>query len=147
MDRIARTVEADPNFAERMRSFHLPTDESTADVVSSGACDMAFNLNAELIVTFTNSGSTALRVSRNRPNTPILAITPNERAYRQLTIVSGVIPHVGPDIHSTDEMVALANQAIAELGIGVPGGRFVITAGVPFGQSGSTNLIRIERMQ
>lgn len=147
MDRIARTVEADPNFAERMRSFHLPTDESTADVVSSGACEMAYNLNAELIVSFTNSGSTALRVSRNRPNTPILAITPNERAYRQLTVVSGVIPHVGPDIHSTDEMVALANQAIAELGIGVPGGRFVITAGVPFGQSGSTNLIRIERMQ
>lgn len=146
MDRIARTVENDPSYGDRMRAFHLPTDESTADVVSLGACEMAYNLHAELIVSFTSSGSTALRVSRNRPSAPILALTPNERAYRQLTIVSGVIPHIGPEISNTDEMVALARSAIEELGIGVPGGRFVITAGVPFGQSGSTNLIRIERM-
>src|SRR5690625_7843070 len=77
---------------------------------------MAYHLHAELIVSFTSSGSTALRVSRNRPSAPILALTPNERAYRQLTIVSGVIPHIGPEISNNDEMVALARSAIEEHG-------------------------------
>ncbi len=147
MDRIARSVEADPGYQERMRGFRLATDESTADVVSLGACDMAYNLHAELIVTFTSSGTTALRVSRHRPPAPILAITPSERAFRQLSVAWGVVPYMSTDIHSTDEMVAVAGRAIKDLGIGMPDGRFVITAGVPFGQSGTTNLIRIEKMR
>ena len=147
MDRIARTVEADPGYQQHIRGFHLETDQSTADVVSLGACEMTYNVRAQLIVTFTSSGNTALRVSRNRPIAPILAITPSERAYRQLTIVWGVVPHVSNEIHTTDEMVKVARTTIAELGMGVTDGRFVVTAGVPFGQSGTTNLIRIERMQ
>ncbi len=146
MDRIARTVESDPFYQQRIRGYHITADPSTADVVSSGACEMAYNLSAELIVTFTSTGTTAGRVSRNRPVSPILAITPSERAHRQLTIYWGVVPYISNDINSTDEMVAVARQAIADLGIGVPDGRFVITAGVPFGQAGTTNLIRIERM-
>lgn len=146
MDRIARTVEADPGYQLHMRGFQLETDQSTADVVSLGACEMTYNVRAQLIVTFTSSGNTALRVSRNRPIAPILAVTPSERAYRQLTVVWGVVPHVSDEIHTTDEMVEVARTTIAELGMGVAGGRFVVTAGVPFGQSGTTNLIRIERM-
>ncbi len=146
MDRIARTVEADPKYQESMRALHLTSDTSTADVVSVGACDMAHNLSARMIVTFTSSGSTAQRVSRNRPAAPVLMLTPSERAARQLALSWGVVPHVGEEIHSTDEMVQVAIRAINELGIGEPDGRFVITAGVPFGQRGTTNLIRIEHM-
>ncbi len=145
MDRIARSVESDEGYQRGMRE-HYPTPENTtADAVSLGACQMAFNLSAQLIVTFTSSGTTALRVSRNRPGAPILAITPNERALRQLTVAWGVVPHISNDIHTTDEMVEVATHGIMDTGLADPGGRFVITAGVPFGMRGTTNLIRVER--
>ncbi|MEJ2668613.1 MAG: pyruvate kinase alpha/beta domain-containing protein, partial [Deinococcales bacterium] len=98
-----------------------------------------------LIVTFTSSGTTAQRVSRNRPPVPILAVTPNARAYRQLAVAWGVVPFMSDDIHSTDEMVSVATRTISQIGLAEPGGRFVITAGVPFGMRGTTNLIRVER--
>ncbi|HEX7005430.1 MAG TPA: pyruvate kinase [Trueperaceae bacterium] len=147
MDRIARSVEADDSYQTNMREHYPKPDETTADAVSLGACQMAFNLNANLIVTFTSSGTTAMRVSRNRPASPILAITPSERAFRQMSVVWGVIPHRSNEIHSTDEMVTVASQAIKELGLGLVDSRFVITAGVPFGMRGTTNLIRVEKMQ
>ena len=145
MDRIARSVEADEGYKRGMRE-HYPTPENTtADAVSLGACEMAFTLGAQLIVTFTSSGTTAQRVSRNRPPVPILAVTPNNRAYRQLSVAWGVVPYLSDDIHSTDEMVAVATDTIKKVGLAEPGGRFVITAGVPFGMRGTTNLIRVER--
>src|SRR5690606_26306444 len=145
MDRIARSVENDEHYKKLMHD-HVPTsDATTADAVAMGAVDMAYNLSAQLIVTFTSSGSTALRVSRNRPPTPILAITPNARALRQLAVAWGVVGFLSDDIHNTDEMVEFAINAISETGLVEPGGRFVITAGVPFGMRGTTNLIRAER--
>ena len=145
MDRIARSVEDDANFRRSMQE-HVPTpDATTADGVAMGAVEMAYNLSAQLIVTFTSSGSTALRVSRNRPPTPILAITPNQRSLRQLSVAWGVVPYLSEDIHNTDEMVEFSTNAIRATGLVEPGGRFVITAGVPFGMRGTTNLIRVER--
>ncbi|MEJ2358228.1 MAG: pyruvate kinase [Deinococcales bacterium] len=147
MDRIARSVEVDEGYKRGMRE-HYPTPENTtADAVSLGACEMAFTLGAQLIVTFTSSGTTAQRVSRNRPPVPILAVTPNTRAYRQLAVAWGVVPYLSDDIHSTDEMVAVATETIKKVGLAEPGGRFVITAGVPFGMRGTTNLIRVERFR
>jgi pyruvate kinase len=146
MDRIARSVEADESYQTNMREHYPKPDDTTADAVSLGACQMAFNLNANLIVTFTSSGTTALRVSRNRPAAPILAITPSLRAYRQLSVVWGVMSHRSDEIHSTDEMVTVAIKAIRDRGMALAESRFVITAGVPFGMRGTTNLIRVERM-
>lgn len=145
MDRIAQRVEEDEGYRAGMREMLRSPDDTTADAVSYGACEMSHSLNADLIVTFTSSGRTALRVSRNRPASGILAITPSERAYRQLAVAWGVIPHMSDDIHNTDEMVEVSTAAIRELNLVAPGGRFVITAGVPFGMRGTTNLIRIER--
>ena len=147
MDRIARSVEADESYQGSMREHYPKPEETTADAVSLGACQMAFNLNANLIVTFTSSGTTAMRVSRNRPSAPILAITPSLRSFRQMSVVWGVVPHLSDDIHSTDEMVTVASKAIRERGLGLPDSRFVITAGVPFGMRGTTNLIRVEKME
>ena len=147
MDRIARSVEADEGYQTGMRE-HVPAlDETTADAVSLGACQMAYSLDASLIVTFTSSGTTALRVARNRPNAPVLAITPSDRAYRQMSMVWGVVPHLSTDIHNTDEMVSVASAAIRTSDLAKTGSRYVITAGVPFGMRGTTNLIRVERMQ
>ena len=111
------------------------------------AVEMAYNLGAKLIVTFTSSGTTAQRVARNRPPTPVLAITPNPRALRQMMVVWGVVPQISVDIHDTDEMVKVASDAIKELKLLQPDDRFVITAGVPFGMRGTTNLIRVERLR
>ena len=146
MDRIARSVEADEKYQRDMRE-HVPNLEgTTADAVSLGAVQMAYNLSAKVIVTFTSSGTTALRVSRNRPAAPVLAITPNERAHRQLSVVWGVVPYFSEDIHNTDEMVEVAARAIRAQELADNEDRYVITAGVPFGMRGTTNLIRVERL-
>jgi pyruvate kinase len=145
MDRIARTVEADPRYAEGMRDQSPEPEDTTADAVSQGACQMAHALSAALIVTFTSSGTTAERVSRYRPEAPILAITPTDRVVRQLSLAWGVIPHLSDEIHSTDEMVEVSLRVIRERGLMQAGGRYVITAGVPFGMKGTTNMIRVER--
>jgi pyruvate kinase len=147
MDRIARTVEADEMYIADMREHAPAPEDTTADAVSLGVCNMAHTLRSQLIVTFTSSGATGIRVARNRPEAPILAITPSERAYHQLSIVWGVLPHLTDDISDTDEMVSTANQVIMERGLLEPGSRFVITAGVPFGTRGTTNMIRVERFR
>jgi len=147
MDRIARTVESDDDFHEKFRDAMPKTDASTPDAVAIAAVEMSYNLGGKLIVTFTSSGNTALRVSRCRPQSPILAITPNARALRQMMIVWGVVPHLSEDIHDTDEMVRVATEAIHAEGLLSEGDRFVITAGVPFGTRGTTNLIRVERLR
>jgi pyruvate kinase len=147
MDRIARNVEQDPRYGQDMRAQTPTPDDTTADAVSLGACQIAHALSAKLIVTFTASGTTALRVSRNRPSAPVLAVTPHERAFRQLALAWGVIPHMSDEIHTTDEMVDVAQRAIQARGVLEPGSRFVITAGVPFGMRGTTNMIRVERFR
>jgi pyruvate kinase len=110
---------------------------------------MAHSLAAPIIVCFSSSGATALRVSRNRPDALILTITPNRRSYRQLSVAWGVLTYMSEEISSVEEMVDHANQAIRivgrRTGADAMGERYVITAGVPFGRRGSTNLIRVER--
>jgi len=145
MDRIARVVENSPEYRNAMRQLVPTADTSTADGVALAAVEIAYNLDAQLIVTFTSSGSTATRVSRNRPPTPVLAITPNPRALRQMMVAWGVVPYLSDDIHDTDEMVSVAKRAIEATGLMELESRYVITAGVPFGMRGSTNLIRVER--
>jgi len=147
MDRIARTVEADERYITDMREQVPVPDDTTADAVSMGVSNMAHTLRAQLIVSFTSSGSTAIRVARNRPAAPILAITPSAVALRQLAVVWGVLPYLSEDISDTDEMVQVATDAIRDRGLLEPGGRFVITAGVPFGMRGTTNMIRVERFR
>jgi pyruvate kinase len=145
MDRIARTVEADERYITDMHE-HVPVpDDTTSDAVSMGVSNMAHTLRAQLIVSFTSSGSTAIRVARNRPAAPILAITPSPVALLQLSLVWGVLPYLSADIADSDEMVQVATDAIRDRGLLEPGGRFVITAGVPFGMRGTTNMIRVER--
>jgi pyruvate kinase len=145
MARIAHTVERDPQYLELMREHAPAPDDTTPDAVSSGAVQISNDLGASLVVSFTSSGNTAARVARYRPAAPILAITPSERVYRQLTVSWGVIPYQTHDLQSTDEMVEVAIHAIGELGLAEPAARFLITAGVPFGIRGTTNMIRVER--
>ena len=147
MVRIATDVEADDEFQRTSRMGHPNPEHTIADAVSLAACEMAHNLDADVIVTFSSSGSTALRVSRNRYATPIIAYTTRVKTYHQLCLSWGVLPLLGDELHSTDHMVELANEAILKTGIAKPGDCYVITAGVPFGVIGTTNMIRIETVK
>jgi len=129
-----------------MREHRPRAGNSTPDAVALAACQMAYNLSADLIVVFSASGNTALRVSRYRPATPIVMITPNERAYNQMAIAWGVRVATSEDIHNTDEMVEVAEKIIREENFEIEkDGRYIVTAGVPFGKRGTTNLIRVEK--
>ena len=146
MNRIALTVETNLVYPNSKRKH---PDKAIQDVVPLAACDMAHNLHAGLIVTFTGSGDTALRVSSYRPSSSVLAITPSEHAYHQMAVLWGVIPAMSENINNTDEMVTVANQEIKNVfGTQIHKGDYYISiAGVPFGQSGTTNLLRVERVK
>ncbi|MEM9531306.1 MAG: pyruvate kinase [Pseudomonadota bacterium] len=144
MNRIARSVEGDPEYRRRIQQVKFSGDDSVADSVASAACQMASAIDARVIVTFSSTGNTALRVARQRVPQSVLAITPNPTAYYQLAMSWGVDAILAADIHDSDEMVTRANDVIKQTGIAEKGDAYVITAGVPFGVSGTTNLIRAE---
>lgn len=144
MARIALSAETDVNYQKIMYAMAPKPGKSTAEGVSYGAVQMAYSLELPIIVTFSSSGSTAVRVARNRPPSVILAVSPSERALRQMAVVWGVVPAYNYEIHDTESMVSAANECIALSGMAKEEERYVITAGVPFGKRGTTNLIRVE---
>ncbi len=146
MDRIARTVETDTDYKKRMIERKFKAEKNTPDAVSSAACHIARTLAAEVMCCFSSSGATALRVARNRVHTDVIAISPSVKSCNQLTVSWGINPVLNNDATSSDEMVEIANQVIIANNMAKQGDQFVVTAGVPFGHSGSTNLIRVETL-
>ena len=115
----------------------------TADAISYDACRTAFQLNASLIVAFTESGSTAGRVSKYRPKPPILALTPNEGVQRRLTLRWGVTPYPVESLGTVEDFFARGQEhAIKAMGV-EPGSLVVLVAGLPIGVPGGTNLLRV----
>ena len=105
--------------------------------------DSAHTLSAAAIVTYTNSGSTTLRAARERPDVRILCLTPNLDTARRMTLTWGVHPVRTEDAHNFADMVQRAVRVARHEGIAKEGERLVITAGVPFGTPGATNILRI----
>ncbi len=147
MDSIARTVETDTEYRRLQKSLTLKMAGTVADSVSHAACQVAEELDVQVIVCFSASGATAYRVSRFRNETPILAITTSEISYRQLSLVWGVAPFLSDEITDSADMVERANDCLATSHFAREGDRYVITAGVPFGVKGTTNLIRVEKFR
>ncbi len=148
MDKIARTVEADNDYKKRMVERKFKAEKNTPDAVSFAACHIATTLSTKVLCCFSSSGATALRVARNRIHTDVIAISPLLKSCNQLTVSWGINPVLNNDATSTDEMVEIANQVIVQQkNMASQGDQFVITAGVPFGHSGTTNLIRVETLK
>jgi|SRR5690554_3249357 len=147
MARIAETVEQDISYQQHIERLKVNVQKNTPDAVSSAACQVASTLEAKVMCCFSSSGATALRVARNRMVTPVIAISPHLKSCQQLTLSWGINPVWNNAAQSTDGMVEVANNVIREAKMVKPGGTYVITAGVPFGQSGTTNLIRVESFQ
>jgi len=117
------------------------------EAVSYAACKLAGSIQAAAIITFTQSGSTAQLVAKYRPRSPVLAPTPLEKTYRRLALIWGVIPILSEKSQTTDEMIQKTFQAVVESGLIERGQRVVITAGIPVGIPGTTNMIKAEILE
>ncbi len=144
MSKIAIRTEASLDYRQILLSKLDYREETVSDSIAHATCQIAEELRARGIVVSTNSGSTALRVSRFRPSAPILAITPQEETWRRLNLVWGVYPYRVEGIRSTDDMMAKAEKMGLESGLFQRGDKVVITAGIPFGLPGTTNLLKVQ---
>jgi pyruvate kinase len=145
MNRIALTTESSEAYKTSIAG-HLTALETTQDAVALAACEMADTIRAAAIVCFTATGSSLWRVSRNRPNSPILALTTSEKVRDQMMLSSNVTARQVPEIENTDHAVELALKEALASGIAKKGDRIVVVAGTPFARAGTTNYIRVEQL-
>lgn len=143
MTKIAETAENDINYAKRFRDRHEGENDNVTNAISHATVTTALDLNAKAILTVTKTGSTAKFLSKYRPNRPILSCTPNERTWRQLNLSWGVVPLMSSEQSDTDALFAHAVDCAVKKGYLGTGDLVVITAGVPLGISGTTNLMKV----
>jgi pyruvate kinase len=143
MNRIADKVEQDPTYAAVINGQRSAPEATGADAISFAAREIAETLKLSAIVTYTASGTTGLRAARERPQVPIIALSPILDTARRLSLVWGTHCVVSPDASDLDDMVNRACRIALEEGFGKPGDRVIITAGVPLRTPGSTNMLRI----
>lgn len=143
MRKIACDVEADNLYRKIMDAEHPDPDQNAADAITAAAHTVAQTIRAAAIVNFTTSGSTTLRTARERPAVPILCLTENMVVARRMALSYGVHAVHTADISDFDEMVEKATSIAESEGLAEKNQRIVITAGVPFGTRGSTNILRI----
>lgn len=147
MDRIAISVEADDLYRRIMDADHPLTDShNVGDAITAAAYHVANDVSASAIVNYTTSGSTAIRMARHRPSVPILCLTALEQTARRLALSYGVRPMITKDISNFDDMVTIASDTARDKNFAESGQRLVITAGVPFGTPGSTNILRVVKV-
>jgi pyruvate kinase len=143
MDRIIASVEHDELYRFYLDAYQAQAERTSADAITLAAEQVAHTMQAAVIVTYTTSGTTALRASRERPDRPILGLITRMVTARKLALAWGVHPVHTADAHDLDEMVAKARRFAREEGFAGPGESIVVTAGLPFGTPGATNLLRV----
>ena len=147
MERIIIRVENDPLYRKLMNAEKREPEATEAGAITAAARQVAHAISAVAIVTFSTSGSTTLRAARERPKVPVLGLTPIAATARRLALAWGVHTVLTEDLHSFGDMVRKAVEIASREGYAVSGERLVITAGIPFGTSGSTNILRIARVE
>ena len=143
MDSIARQVEKDEDYKQRVRMLDTPADATLADALSHACMTIADTVNINAIAVFTSSGSSARRVARERPAVPLMVLTPSMAVARRVCLLWGGHPVATKDIGSFEEMIAKGKRMALRHGFASEGARIAMLAGVPFGQAGATNLIHI----
>ena len=143
MNRIAEEVERDSIYRTVINAQRSAPEQTGADAIAVAARDVAETLDVKTVCAWTSSGSTALRIARERPAPPILALTPKRETARRLALVWGVHAVVTKDADDVDDMSKRACKFSNREGMSKEGERIVIVAGVPFGTPGATNMVRI----
>jgi pyruvate kinase len=143
MNRIGEEVERDPTYRGVLTAQRFPPEATAGDAIADAARQIAETLELSAIICWTSSGSTAIRVARERPKPPVVAITPNLATGRKLSLVWGVHCVVAEDAHDQDDMVDRAGSIAFRDGFAKAGQRVIVVAGVPLGTPGATNMLRI----
>ena len=143
MSRIIERTERDSSYRPIIAALHPEPEATAADAISAAAAQVAQTISAAAIVTYTTSGSTAIRAARERPVSPILTLTAELSTARRLAILWGSHCVHTKDVQSFAEMVKKACRTAVKENFAARGDKLVITAGVPFGTPGSTNILRI----
>jgi pyruvate kinase len=147
MDRIVARVEQDEGWRNIIEASRPAPEKSAADAIAAAARQVAHTIDASAICAFTESGSTALRTARERPEAPVLGLTPSDQTARRLAVVWGVHAVVTPETHSMTETVNKATKLAVQEGLSPHGSEIIVIAGVPFGQPGTTNALRVARVK
>lgn len=143
MVKIAESAEASINYRLKFKERQTLVNPDITNAISHACCTTAMDLNASAVVTVTKSGFTARMLSKYRPESPIVACVMSEKAYRQLNLSWGVTPIMIKEEKNTDDLFENAVDAAEHAGIVRQGEVVVITAGVPLGVSGTTNLVKV----
>ena len=147
MNRICESTESDRNYRRIMNADHPETENDPSDAITVAATHVAEDIDAACIVNYTTSGSTALRTVRQRPVVPVICLTQNIQTARRLVMSFGVRTLHITDVNSFAETVERATNLMKEKGYAQKGDKIVLTAGVPFGVSGTTNVLRIASVE
>ncbi|HTO41977.1 MAG TPA: pyruvate kinase [Rhizomicrobium sp.] len=143
MDKIAGEVETDPLYQQGLDAQREAPEQTTPDAIMAAMHEVTRTIHARAIVTWTKSGSTGLRAARERPAAPIIVLSPSIETVRRLALVWGLHCVATEDAQNLDDMVDRASRFAFSEGFAKEGDRIVITAGVPLGTPGSTNLLRV----
>ena len=143
MNKVAVAVEGDANYRNIIRAAQTEPEATAADAISAATRQVAETLDLAAIVTYTASGSTGIRAARERPSKPIIVLSPNMRTIRRMSVVWGVHCVQTEDAVSLEDMVDRACVIAYQEGFARPGDRIAITAGIPLGTPGATNMLRI----
>jgi pyruvate kinase len=143
MRKIAVSTEAHFPYDVRIREAASQPARTVTDAISQATCEIAEELGARAIIASTRSGHTARMIAKYRPRTPILAPTPDAAVAARLALVWGVEPLLVPQFETTDEMIQKSVDAAKARGLARAGDLVVITAGVPIGGEGRTNMVKV----
>ena len=143
MDAIARQVEPDEAYRQRVRMLDTRPDPTTADALSHACMTIADTMPIAAIGVFTASGASARRVTRERPSVPVMVLTPSPEVARRCALLWGAHAVTTRDIGSFEEMIGKGRRMALRHGFGGAGSKLIVVAGVPFGRPGATNLLHI----
>ncbi len=147
MNSIIAQTEADPFYRETIKATQSPPRAEIADAIGLAMRNVADLLDVAATVAYTSSGHSALRMARERPKAPIIGMTPKLATARSLALVWGVHAVLTHDVASVSEMTEFACATAIKEGLARSGQTIVIAAGMPFGAAGTTNLLRIARLE
>jgi pyruvate kinase len=143
MAKIALTTERTLPYQKWVHEAVLEPSFTPTDAISQATCEIALELSAKAIISSTMSGHTARMVAKHRPATQIVAVTPSLETQRRLALVWGVYPLLVSEFAHTDQMIETGVQATLDEGMIEKGDVVIITAGVPLGGPGRTNMLKV----
>ena len=143
MAKIAERTEKDIDYKNRLKKIEQTGGETVSNAISHATCTTAADLDAAAIITVTMSGTTANMISRFKPDCPIIGCTVNPRVSRQLNLTWGVTPILINKVDDTEALFTEAAKAAEKAGYVKKGDKVVLTAGLPLGTAGTTNMLRV----